>query len=146
TQVCEMSLDLDADLLVTAQCPLPALVQRLGRLHRFADVNDPKGKSPRSGLVYPFDGRPYHTGEAPAQMKATDDLLNDRAGEPLSQSDLAAWLEKMHGEAEQYVEPIYSAWIDGGWQSEPLPTREGSNSITVVRFEDVDQTAKALNK
>ena len=28
TQVCEMSLDISADLMVTAQCPLPSFVQR----------------------------------------------------------------------------------------------------------------------
>ena len=30
TQVCEMSLDIDADLLVTEECPVSSLVQRMG--------------------------------------------------------------------------------------------------------------------
>ncbi|OLE49412.1 MAG: CRISPR-associated helicase Cas3', partial [Cyanobacteria bacterium 13_1_40CM_2_61_4] len=37
TQVCEMSLDISAGLLITALAPLPALVQRMGRLNRFAE-------------------------------------------------------------------------------------------------------------
>ncbi|MCE7960505.1 MAG: CRISPR-associated helicase Cas3', partial [Acidobacteria bacterium ACB2] len=34
TQVCEMSLDLDADLLITETAPIPSLVQRMGRANR----------------------------------------------------------------------------------------------------------------
>ena len=34
TQVCEMSLDIDVDLLVTEDCPVTSLVQRMGRCNR----------------------------------------------------------------------------------------------------------------
>ena len=34
TQVCEMSLDLDADMLVTEVAPVTAMVQRFGRSNR----------------------------------------------------------------------------------------------------------------
>ena len=34
TQVCEMSLDIDVDLLVTEECPVSSLVQRMGRCNR----------------------------------------------------------------------------------------------------------------
>src|SRR5262249_42210916 len=34
TQVCEMSLDLDADVLLTEIAPVPSLVQRFGRANR----------------------------------------------------------------------------------------------------------------
>src|SRR5262249_48021734 len=34
TQVCEMSLDMDADLLVTEDCPITSLIQRMGRCNR----------------------------------------------------------------------------------------------------------------
>jgi CRISPR-associated endonuclease/helicase Cas3 len=57
TQVCEMSLDMDADLLVTEDCPITSLIQRMGRCSR--------ARKPRAGagevLVYtPLgdDGKP----------------------------------------------------------------------------------------
>jgi CRISPR-associated endonuclease/helicase Cas3 len=34
SQVCEMSLDMDADLLITEYCPISSLIQRMGRCHR----------------------------------------------------------------------------------------------------------------
>ncbi|HAJ61331.1 MAG TPA: hypothetical protein DCP31_20455, partial [Cyanobacteria bacterium UBA8543] len=34
TQVCEMSLDLDADILITELAPISSLVQRFGRANR----------------------------------------------------------------------------------------------------------------
>ena len=56
TQVCEMSLDISAQLMVTALPPFPSLVQRLGRLNRRGEVE----RGARC-LVYPFsckDGEP----------------------------------------------------------------------------------------
>jgi CRISPR-associated endonuclease/helicase Cas3 len=34
TQVCEMSLDMDADMLLTECCPITSVIQRMGRCHR----------------------------------------------------------------------------------------------------------------
>jgi CRISPR-associated endonuclease/helicase Cas3 len=142
TQVCEMSLDISADLLVTALAPLPALVQRLGRLNRRAEKDDAW-----PCLVYPFTGKPYDTKEAISQMRAATNMIREMAGKPYRQSDLAAYLKKMGAEREtghQHDRPddLYSAWLCGGWQSEPLPAREGESSVTVIREEDLEEIQK----
>src|SRR5262249_44074783 len=49
TQVCEMSLDIDADLLVTEECPITSLIQRMGRCRR---GRDELVKGPGEVLVY----------------------------------------------------------------------------------------------
>ncbi|MFW6106787.1 MAG: CRISPR-associated helicase Cas3' [bacterium] len=137
TQVCEMSLNISADLLVSALCPLPSLVQRLGRLNRHTIRDDPK-----PALVYPFGGRPYHEEDPSAQMKAAEEMIRQLEGAPSSQTELAGFVDRLYSEEDS---PKYSAWLDGGWQSESLPAREGDNSITVVRAEDLDRVGRPWN-
>lgn len=60
TQVCEMGLDLDADVLVTELAPITALIQRMGRCNR--------RHKPRegAGTVFVYEGfreRPYEPEE-----------------------------------------------------------------------------------
>jgi len=129
TQVCEMSLDISADLLVSAMCPLPSLVQRLGRLNRYATENDPK-----PAFVFPFSGRPYHEGDAAVHLADAVEKIDELDGVPCSQEMLGTMINGLQSEEEL---PEYSAWLDGGWQSEQLPAREGDNSITLVRQEDL---------
>lgn len=59
TQVCEMSLDLDADVLISELAPIPSLIQRMGRCNRRAqdkEDNDPPG---RVVICKPADAKPY---------------------------------------------------------------------------------------
>jgi CRISPR-associated endonuclease/helicase Cas3 len=146
TQVCEMSLDISANLLVTAECPLPSLVQRLGRLNRYAAADDPW-----PCLVYPFCGAPYNEdpkyaptrGDYRADMAATRSAVAELAGRPCSQQDLAARLDSLFV-AEQFEEG--AAWLDAGWVTVPAPVRESDASITVIREEDLADIEKALGQ
>jgi CRISPR-associated endonuclease/helicase Cas3 len=146
TQVCEMSLDLSADLMVTAECPLPSLVQRLGRLNRYAAGNDP-----RPCLVYPFRGDPYNEdekhlltkGDWRAGMEATRRLVDELHGKPCSQADIAARLDRMQDREEP---DRSSAWLRGGWLSEPQPARMGDQSITIIREEDLGEIERQLGR
>jgi CRISPR-associated endonuclease/helicase Cas3 len=129
TQVCEMSLDISADLLVTALPPLPALVQRLGRLNRFAEEDDPW-----LCLVYPFKGKPYDKQEHPQQIEDARNMIAALKGQPTSQATLAKYIDGMKTQ-ETWVE--CSTWLEGGWQSESAPAREGDTSLTIIREEDI---------
>jgi CRISPR-associated endonuclease/helicase Cas3 len=144
TQVCEMSLDISADLLVTAECPLPSLVQRLGRLNRYAKNDDPW-----PCLVYPFCGDPYNErpeliqtrGDYRVGMDAARAAVRDFAGQPCSQRVLAARLEGMVA-AEDFE--TYSAWLDDGWLTEPAQLRDGDASVTLIRQEDLAEIEREI--
>ena len=126
TQVCEMSLDISADLLVTAVAPFPALMQRMGRLNR--RLEHPDGAR---CLIYDDDcrdGRPYRRGDLAAARDAVQQLAR-RSGS-VSQRDLKDTLDGMT-EAVDDIK-FHSAWIDGGWESRPATLREGDATIPVL--------------
>ncbi len=103
-----MSLDLSADLLITDLAPIPALIQRLGRLNRRATPEQPG--TPRPFIVLPVGGRakPYST----KQLDEASDWLQRLGPAPLSQADLvAAWTSNTAAPPARVV----SAWLDGGF-------------------------------
>lgn len=88
TQVCEMSLDLDADVLITEMAPFSSLVQRFGRSNRHLV----RGMDFRATLlVYPpRTDRPYDRED----MGAASQLLSTLAQGAISQRDLTEALEQ----------------------------------------------------
>lgn len=130
TQVCEISLDLSADLLVTDLAPVPALIQRLGRLNRRVTPENPGTPKPALVLDPPFSS-PYDASEVDPARKWLPQLV----GRPVSQSDLArAFLATAVGDGD--LERVRSAWLDGGPFSAPAPVREPGVTIPVIRAED----------
>jgi CRISPR-associated endonuclease/helicase Cas3 len=91
TQVCEMSLDLDADVLITEMAPVPSLIQRFGRCYR----RPAAGKAGYGQvLVYaPENHRPYERQEV-EQAEGWLTTLADRT-ELASQAELALSLEQL---------------------------------------------------
>ena len=140
TQVCEMSLDISADLLVTALPPFPALVQRMGRLNR--RLENPDGAQ---CLVYDYDGmdgRPYLR----ADLKAARDSVKKLAEKccVLSQRDLKNVLDEMLEEVDDIK--FHSSWLDGGWESKPSTLREGDATVSVLLAQHEDAIRELINE
>ncbi len=129
TQVAEMSLDLSATLLVTDLAPVPALIQRLGRLNRNAEKDDP---------VRPFlviddatTSLPYSSQE----LESARTWLASLPTERISQRDLTeAWQAMDEGEP---ATPCEAEWLDGGPETLVGLLRQGSPSISVLLEEDL---------
>ncbi len=131
TQVAEMSLDISADLLITQLCPIFSLIQRLGRLHRYAGPSDKSGVRPF--IITEFVGPlPYKEEQLSAAMEWLKKLGN---GE-LSQLDLVkAWVDSTPP-ADGLKKTCI--WFDGGFVTEPRALREGTPGIDVILSHDAD--------
>ena len=85
TQVCEMSLDIDVDLLVTEDCPVTSLVQRMGRCNRQRNARSLSNSG--TVIVYPpddDDNLPYDD----ADLTGLSEFLGAVDRRELSQTDL----------------------------------------------------------
>lgn len=137
SQVAEMSLDLSADLLVSDLAPVPALIQRLGRLNRRAKSGDP---TKPFVVIEPAAPLPYTSGE----LNAARDWIGRLDEDGISQSQLAdRWEQTEAG----FPKPGESAWLDGGPVTMPKELRAGSVGISVLMAEDaprVRASSKAL--
>lgn len=133
TQVAEMSLDLSADLLVTDLAPVPALIQRLGRLNRRSTPENPKPPKPFL-IIEPDSTAPYKSQEDPNPFAVPRLWLELLGTGSVSQNDLAqTWSALDEGKQHR---PLESAWIDGGFETTPRHLRENKPGLTVLLQED----------
>lgn len=98
-----MSLDLDADILITEIAPITSLIQRMGRCNRNLIL--------KLGAVYfylPADERPYTKDD----LKGVDEFLSALDGKNVSQSYLDELLER-YGINVKEVEK-YAAFLKSG--------------------------------
>jgi CRISPR-associated endonuclease/helicase Cas3 len=94
TQVCEMSLDIDVDLLVTEACPVTSLIQRMGRCNR-AQSPRPLGVAGDVLVYAPKDNAPYSTND----LSGLEEFLLAVDGRALSQNDIEAEMLKVDSPA-----------------------------------------------
>jgi CRISPR-associated endonuclease/helicase Cas3 len=136
SQVAEMSLDLKGcTLLVTDLAPVPALIQRLGRLNRQAK----EGDQTRPFVIITVDN---HLPYTPPSLEAAAIWLKSVGEADICQRDLA---DKWEQEGDQPPECVPSAWLDGGPVTTVTELREASPGITVLMREDMAQINSAKN-
>lgn len=131
TQVAEMSLDLSADLLVTHRAPIPALIQRAGRLNRRGD------RPPAPVIVYHSESaQPYET----EPLELASRWLNEFSiNTPISQRDLIAAWEKVEtvGDSRNKSAPQME-WLDGLLKTECGQLRKATSNIDILSPEDAE--------
>jgi CRISPR-associated endonuclease/helicase Cas3 len=135
TQVCEMSLDISADLLISAMAPAAALIQRLGRLNRRM-IKPEEGA--KLAIIYPWHlTKPYKKEELETGKQLIDQLAEKTA---ISQRHLAEISSQLNcGIAEN----VSSMWLEGSWATYPDFLREGGSTVTVLLEEDLNSIRQA---
>jgi CRISPR-associated endonuclease/helicase Cas3 len=134
TQVAEMSLDLDADILISEIAPVPSIIQRLGRLNRFISVETPG--TPRTAYFIWLEKDkflPYKESEIEHGKIWLEELIN--LNRPISQFDLAEYFQKLPVEDEGKLN-LFTNWLDSGWFAMPESVRDPNVSVSVILPED----------
>ncbi|MCI0336411.1 MAG: CRISPR-associated helicase Cas3' [Acidobacteria bacterium] len=143
TQVAEMSLDLSADQLITDIAPVPALIQRMGRLNRKAEPNPNSPPPAKPALIralpesepnvcLPYDKEEI---EIAAQWVGALKEMN----RPLSQRDLADAFARFNNAAEYDIAKAEerASFFAGLWRTRPGKTRGDGYTINVILEADL---------
>lgn len=151
TQVAEMSLDLSADLLVTDDAPVPALIQRMGRLNRRSTPDNPLPS--RWAYIRQISAnaeKPYRSPDY-KQTAMWLRVLAER-GDELSQKDLSEAFAQCavdeHGvprntEEIDIAEAEKNAYFFSGlWETKVGKTRGPGYTVNAVRKADVTKWEK----
>lgn len=134
TQVCEVSLDISADVLVSELAPPPALIQRLGRLNRWALPGADAEPAP-AFILEPPNAAPY-TPYSSEELDHGRRWLAAVADRPVSQQDLRDAFERL-APTSPLCPATDVAWLDRMLDCRPQTLREPSTTIEVLREEDL---------
>lgn len=118
TQVCEMSLDLDADVLITELAPWPSIVQRMGRANRHRRHGD--AFRARVILYEPERVLPYSRDELATARQAVTEL--QAAGGAVAQRTLADLLERFS--TAEALRTDAGLFLNSGWYAVPGSLRD----------------------
>lgn len=135
TQVCEMSLDLDAQVLFTEDAPVPSLVQRMGRANRYllepyADV-----------FTYaPEKEIPYVSQEL-REAKAFLESIGNRR---VSQAELTVLLEKHTSSVVRADDS--SSFVSGGYFAVPGNFRDIDEYALPCILDDAETFAEVQSR
>ncbi|MCK6511258.1 CRISPR-associated helicase Cas3' [Myxococcota bacterium] len=132
TQVCEVSLDISADLLISDIAPASALIQRMGRLNRRSEPERPLGTR-HAVFVEVEKTLPYDAEELDHARRWIQELL--KKGGEISQDDLRRAFESCELPSE-FVAQVQSEWLDHGGRAQRAPLREAGHTISILREED----------
>ncbi|HWS99813.1 MAG TPA: CRISPR-associated helicase Cas3' [Pyrinomonadaceae bacterium] len=145
TQVAEMSLDLSADLLVTDIAPIPALIQRLGRLNRRLQDLPPEERKAKLALICPLPKNkpgylnPYEEEDFVAAEKWLEALREKGStvsqhhlSEAFGQFDKDKEFDMKRAEKEAY-------FFSGLWQTRPGQVRDAGHTVSVILQDDKEK-------
>lgn len=139
TQVCEMSLDLDADVLLSEEAPISSLVQRWGRANRTLEGKS-EGFLARLLCYKPEDDAPYTRDE----LEAARIFLAALGSAPLSQHTLATELARHEKERSKPQE--HTRFLSDGYFALPGSFRDADDYSQPCLLDDRLAQALALMK
>lgn len=140
TQVCEMSLDLDADILITELAPCSALVQRFGRSNRhgildYSEVYVYKPEDTKSS-------KPYEDEQLSRASEFLQAAMNFNSGYA-SQKLLAEQLE-IYGDPETRADGN-APFLTGGYFARGEPFRDIENwTHDCILEQDIEEAMKRV--
>lgn len=142
TQIAEMSLDISCTLLISANAPMWALIQRLGRLNRWVnriELSDDEKKYELvtgkvcKALIYPWqDEYPYKLEELETGDKLLK-LLQDKAA--IRQQDLTKAITTLNLNPPKLS---FSTWLDT-WKTRQEFLMPKAYTIQVILKDDVEK-------